>query len=50
MIKWILTNRNRRIVTIVVYLNALLGYLSLIVLHAPQLTILTALLHTQCQP
>lgn len=43
MIKWILTNRNRRIVTIVVFLNALLGYLSLIVLHAPQLTILTAL-------
>lgn len=43
MAKWILTNRNRRIVTIVVFLNALSGYLALAVFGVPELTILTSL-------
>lgn len=39
---WIWMNRNRRIVTVVVFLNALSGCFALFVFHMPELTILTA--------
>ena len=43
MTKWILMNRNRRIVTIIAFLNVLLGYAALALFHEPRLNILMAL-------
>ena len=43
MTKWILMNRNRRIVTIIAFLNVLLGYLVFALFHEPRLIILMAL-------
>lgn len=44
IIKWIFTNRNRRIVTIVVFVNAIASVFYLFVLHIPTLLILSALI------
>lgn len=41
--EWIFTNRNRRIVTIVVFANAIVSVFFLLVLHIPALLILSAL-------
>ena len=49
MTKWILMNRNRRIVTIIAFLNVLLGYLVFALFHEPRLIILMALVFGLCR-